>query len=313
MLLTGELVLRQVVPPPDHWVEVDDGVATYETKDPEILVLGSSHARGFDVMRERLAARPTPVTLVQVAMEGGKLEAYSWVLRERLQPLVKAKSKLKHLLFVTEWWDDCTPRSPLINLPAKAWAFRHFFADVSEKGLTGYNRNYVRRFLDVWGADSTLVQDRGIGRIVEALKRKMRPLSAKAEAAERAQKIRAWQGMIDGGEHDPTCHDGAQTAAMLEVIEWFEARGVQVTVILWPRMPATLTAEAKKGTLLKYAVKMRGLGKKHGFRVFDYTHQTPLTEQDFLADWDHVGRSGQQKFTDLALAGHLSFLKGAAQ
>ena len=50
-----DAVAQRAVPVLPSRIEVADGVAAYEDGDPAVLVLGSSHSRGFAVIEQRLA------------------------------------------------------------------------------------------------------------------------------------------------------------------------------------------------------------------------------------------------------------------
>ncbi len=307
-VVAGEIVLRQAVPPIPEGAHVYDGVAAYEAGDPEVLIIGSTHVRCTDAIRERVNAKKGAGTLIQVPIRGGKSELYQWVLHEQLRPLMAQRKRLKHLIWLSEWWDDCSATWRVSELPKLTWNWRHFWADLKRDGLNPYNRHYLRRYLRNWGAPSTLIGDLGSERIVETLKRRFRPLSPEREAHLRQTKLKAWRGMVEAGARNPACYDGRQSQILLDELKWFQARGVEVTVVLWARMPTTLTDKAKATTLARHAKRMHALGAEHGFRVLEWTWQNPLLEEDFLPDWDHLRRSGKEKMADHALNGGLRFL-----
>ena len=75
--------------PPKQWREVEHGVQDLRRGDPEVLVLGSSHARTFHAVGQELFRRTAGIqSLVAVPVEWGKLHAYDWVLHNRLAPIL---------------------------------------------------------------------------------------------------------------------------------------------------------------------------------------------------------------------------------
>ncbi len=55
-VIAADLALQRLVPAPEPLLEVDDGVLALRQSGPEILVIGSSHARSFAPIRDRSAA-----------------------------------------------------------------------------------------------------------------------------------------------------------------------------------------------------------------------------------------------------------------
>jgi hypothetical protein len=300
---------------PTHRREVEDGVEDYRKSDPQVLVLGSSHARTFEAVGSALEARTAgSEKLVSIPVEYGKLDSYRWVLEHRLLPLMdergadgrRLRKNLSRLILVTEWWDSCGP-PPSLNLPSRAWTLSDFGTDVLEHGLTDFNRNYLqtrwRRLLHY----SALAQDRGHFMIHEYL-RSLVSAHSKSDFDERA---REWQSAVELGT---SCvGDPAQMAALRAIIDTMVSRRVDVTLLLFPRMPITITAMAKETTLKKYAEMVRAIATSYHLKLVDFTTTSPLADGDFMADFDHVTATGNRAFADWALNGDLRFLLTAAE
>ena len=141
-ILAADL-LFQLFSPPRVDSEVEDAIQKYENADPDILVLGSSHARTFEVVDRELQARTGGKrTMLAVPVEWGKLSTYAWVLEHRLKPLIEEadphgvlrRRNLEEFILVTEWWDSTPLEEPAWNLPSRAWQFRDFLKDFLRNG-----------------------------------------------------------------------------------------------------------------------------------------------------------------------------------
>jgi hypothetical protein len=115
-----------------------------------------------------------------------------------------------------------------------------------------------------------------------------------------------WQRMVENGA--ACLGSRAEMGALDEMLDTLLGRGLEVTVVLYPRMPVTLTAQAKGTTLPSFAASVRALVEPRGVRVVDLTTGTPLTDDDFSDDFDHVLPMGNARFTGWALDGPLAFL-----
>ena len=330
VLLTGMCALATLaavdvalhrVAPPKPLLEVDEAMAQYEAGDPTVLALGSSHARSFIAMGRALSERTGGAQRIQaVPVEWGKYTPYAWVLQHRILPILVERDasgalrrpSLRHVLLVTEWWDstalDPGTGSITMALPARAWQWKDFLADVGEHGLTPYNQNFLQRvWREAWSF-STLVQDRGYENITKGLKEAIR---GKDEAAERASydnRMRGWQSMVeDGASH---LFDPAQVQSLDDIVGTFRRLGVDVTIVLYPRMPGTLTQKAKDTTLRQFSDRMQGFARERGVRFVDMTFTNPLTDADFEVDFDHVKPEGNRRLAEWALDGDLAFLAG---
>lgn len=305
------------VAPPKPLQEVEDALAEYRRADPTTLVIGSSHARTFLVVGRDLEARTGGAErTVAVPVEMGKMTSYDWVLRHRLLPLVderdadgrRVRPSLHRVVLVTEWWDSADPEDPLTaaNIPARAWTLADFLADAWEHGLTGYNRNYVNyRWLRMT-RPSALAQDRGHENVLKGLKALALGGDPEGVRRDHDQRIAGWQAMVERGA--TTQGAPAQMAALEGMIDAFQARGLEVTVLLYPRMPGTLTEQAKRTTLASFADRMRALAARKGFRLVDASTDNPLTDAHFEVDFDHITREGNEILARHWLDGALSFL-----
>ncbi len=307
--------LANVVAPPRRLREVEHAMADLRTLDPTSIAIGSSHGRTFatvaDSLRTRTGGRER---LLAVPVEWGKMRAYRWVLEERLLPLLDerrddgtpVRPSLRRVILVTEWWDSCAQDAPLQSLPSRAWTWRHFAADLRRNGLTAYNTNFLtNQWTRVFGG-SALVQDRGHGRILGGARQRFAPMSAEASRARFDARAADWQRMVDGGRD--CIGDLAELAAFDAMLDTLQARGVEVTVLLYPRMPVTLSATAKATTLPAFAALVRARTEPRGIRLVDLTSTSPLTDDEFGDDFDHVLPAGNARFTGWALRGPLAFL-----
>lgn len=111
-------------------------------------------------------------------MECGKHSAYQRVLDRRLKPLSERwdRQPLKRAIFVTQWWDGCSPPGAMaFNLPSPAWTGSHFLADRWTRGIAPHNRNDITRRANRLFPNSILIQDRGVQRVAWTLWRTRRP------------------------------------------------------------------------------------------------------------------------------------------
>jgi hypothetical protein len=314
-----DLVARRLAPPV-HRIEVQDALATLRGADPDVLVLGSSHARTFAALAAPLAERTGgDQTLVAIPVEAGKLTSYQWVLEHRLQPLLDERDasdrltrpSLSRFVLITEWWDSCRAERPWTNLPSRAWTFRHFAADVWRNGLTDYNRNYLHTRWSRLFWQSALVQDRGQGRVLVAARERLGLYDASREAARVASLTDEWRGMVENG--DRCLGDPVQMRAMAEMLAWARTRGLEATLVLFPRKPATLTERSRETTLARFAGLARDVAAAEGARFVDLTTTTPLRDDEFMADFDHVSVEGNRRFASWSLEHDLRFLLAPAR
>ena len=100
----------------------------------------------------------------------------------------------------------------------------------------------------------------------------------------------------------------AQMTALEKIIDFAQARNLHVTLVLFPRKPATLSERAKGTTLVKFQDLLQSVAARRGVDLVDLTTSSPLTDGDFMADYDHVNVAGNQKFARWALKHHFPFL-----
>jgi len=307
------------VAPPVHLLEVDEAMEQYADGDPTVLVLGSSHARAFVVMDEIARARTAGRTRIQpVPVEWGKYTPYAWVLEHRIRPILEARDpagalvrpSLARVVIVTEWWDstlmDNGAGGILMNLPARSWQWPDFAADVLRNNLTPYNTNFLQKiWRQVWWF-SALVQDRGHEGIVRGLKLALKGRNGDAAQTEFEARIQAWQRMVEQGVPE-LCHPG-QMAALEGIVGYFKGRGLDVTRLLYPRMPGTLSPTAKETTLRLFSERRRAFAASRGLRFVDMSFNAPLSDADFADDFDHILPEGNRRFAEWALDGELRFL-----
>jgi hypothetical protein len=310
-------LLLQLFSPPRRLSEVEDAIERYRASDPDILVLGSSHARTFEVVDQELHARTGGKrTMLAVPVEWGKLSAYAWVLQHRLKPLLEEadshgvlrRHNLEEFILVTEWWDSTSLEEPAWSLPARAWSFRDFLEDFLRNGITDYNRNYITtRWNRMWTA-SILVQDRGHSRILTDLKDMFVAPDPQVRGASSALRTSKWRIMTEEGATRIANPD--EMAALHQILDYMQDRGVQVRIVLYPRKPNTLTEKAKETTLRRFSETMMAIGKERGIPIHDWTTTSPLTDGDFMSDFDHVTKDANVKLARWMLDGEMSDLAG---
>ena len=301
--------------PPRQLREVEDAIADLRAGDPTVLAIGSSHGRTFAVMDDTLRHRTGGrERMLAVPVEWGKLSSYRWVLENRLLPMfderdnlgAPRRTALRRALIVTEWWDSCRDSGPPRNLPARSWTWRHYASDVRTSGPTPYNENFLAYRWSRWWRPSALVQDRGHGRLLSALRQRVAPSSTEAQQAQFDRTASEWQQMVEAGA---ACLGApAEMGALAAMVDTLRARGIEVTVLLYPRMPVTLSTRAKETTLPEFAARVRALGESRGVRVVDLTSDVPLTDADFGGDFDHLLPASNARFSGWALDGPLRFL-----
>ena len=214
-------------------------------------------------------------------------------------------------MLLTEWWDSCPVTGGAgTNLPSRAWTWREFAADVARNGVTDYNRNYLQtRWSRLWW-NSALVQDRGQQRIPIAVRGAMGLDDPSREPRRVEARLVEWRAMIEDGT---SCiGEPSQMAAFDGILAWAQARGLETTVILFPRKPGTLTERGKATTLARFAAMAQQRAAARGARLVDYTWVTPLGDDDFMDDFDHVTLDGNRRFATWALDRELGTLLGAA-
>ena len=303
---------------PRIWLrQVDDGVSDFAHSNPRILSISSSHGRSMDVVGAELARRTGESgVMVSVAMEAGKATHFQFVLDERLRPLIEERDAdgrrvhdhLERALLVTEWWDSCAWEKgrPQVELPSHAWTLGHFIRDVEQNGITPTNRNYLRWRWKRLLSESVLVTDRGRGAILKDGVAELtgQPLGRTPE--EEAAFNQWWLQYNESGKRCLFSED--QARAYAHIVDYLMSQGLDVTIVIFARKPGTLSEESINGTLAEYSARMRKFADEHGVRLIDITTRSPLSDDDFMADYDHVNAQGNRKLAEWLLDGDLAFL-----
>lgn len=306
--------------PPKHLREVEDAMRELRGMDPTTIVVGSSHARTFAVLADSLAARTGGrERLLAIPVEWGKLSSYRWVLEHRVFPVLDARraatdpppESLRRAIIVTEWWDSCQDEAAPRNLPARSWTLRHYLADLRANGFTDYNANFLGYRFSRLFRWSALVQDRGHGRVASALRQRLVPSSEAALAANFAEQVAMWRAMVEDGA---ACLGApAEMEALLAMVDAFEARGASVVVLLYPRMPVTLTDRARATTLPAFVDRVETTLRDRRVPIVDLTTVPVLSDADFGEDFDHLVHRANAKASSWMLDGPLAFLTGSGR
>lgn len=315
-LLVADLALQQITP--RIWLrQVDDGVNDFAHSNPRILSISSSHGRSMDVVAAELARRTGEARpMVSVAMEAGKATHFGFVLDERLRPLLEQRrpdgsrvhDRIERALLVTEWWDSCDWEQgrPQVELPSHAWTLSYFLRDVRAHGITPINRNYLRWHWKRLLSSSVLVTDRGRGAIVRDSIAKLHGIAPGRTPEEEKAFVDWWLRYNESGSQCLFSPD--QSRAYAHIIDYLKQQGLDVTIVIFARKPGTLTEKARRETLAAYSAGMRKLASEHAVRLIDITTSSPLTDGDFMADFDHVNAQGNLKLANWLLDGDLAFL-----
>ena len=311
VVIISDLALAKLATP-KQLREVDDGIADFERENPDTLVLGSSHARTLHVVGGELARRTGGgQTLVAVPLENGKWIPYQWTLEHRLKPLIEergadgqlVRSRLKRFVLITEWWDSCSYEGGVYwNLPSRAWDAGDFLTDVGNNGITGYNRNYLQNRLRRTFNQSSLMYDRTQQVLVPRLSDVLhgRPV------APVRQDVASWRRTTERGVNCIGNPD--QLKALKWIADYAASRGWEMTILLWPRKPITLSEQARATTLPAFARLIRDFAEPRHIRVVDLTTTSPIGDDDYMEDFDHFNAGGNAKFAPWALDHDLSFL-----
>ena len=149
---------------------------------------------------------------------------------------------------------------------------------------------------------SALARDRGFGTLLNAATTRL----LGGMPAMNRWRSEQWQRTIENGIRCigyPT-----QMSGLDRVLDFAKQRGLDTTIVLFPRKPSTLSEAAKTTTLPAFRSMVDAVASPRGLRVIDLTSSTPLNDDDFMADFDHVSAQGNLKFARWALDGPLSFL-----
>lgn len=317
-VLVIDRLLAAWLPPPNP-PELDDGLALLNAGGADVLVYGSSHLRSFfEVARQARERTGGRVQVVPLPMDWGHAASYEFMHRHRVVPWLDGphppdQHLPRRVLLVTQWWDFRRlgpDDDPVVNLPARAWQVTDFLDDVAREGLTDYNRHYLARRLYRALRKSPLWAWRGRPDLRDALK-SLVSQGSKAWTQERLQSRIAWfQGYIErGGDRLVNPEDAAALEALLD--DW-QRRGLEVRVLLYPRMKGSITPAAKEGTLDRFA---RWIGTRlasRGIPLLDLSLDHPLSDQDFGLDLDHPTPEANARLATFLLDGPFGdFLLGS--
>lgn len=319
-LVLADVALQRITP--RIWLrQVDDGVSDFAHSNPRILSISSSHGRSMDVVAAELSRRTgEPNAMVSVAMEAGKATHFQFVLDQRLRPLLEQRradgsrvhDHIERALLVTEWWDSCSWEQgrQQVELPSHAWTFQYFLGDVATKGITSINRNYLRWRWKRLLSSSVLVTDRGRGAILKDSIAKLRGVAPGRTPEEERAFVDWWLRYNESGVQCLFSPD--QAGAYAHIVDYLKSQGLDVTILVFARKPGTLSEKARHETLAVYSADMRKFASEHAVRLIDITTRSPLTDADFMADFDHVNAQGNRKLANWLLDGDLAFLADKA-
>lgn len=283
-----DLGLQQLVPLPPPLLEVEDGIADWERLDADVLVVGSSHVRSFVAVRDAVKARGGQREMALVTVEWGTMGSYEWVLDHRLLSELSTRRRLRDVIIVSTFFDLCGTGavSSRTNLPARAWRLPDFLGSVLREGVTTFNRNYVQRRWNRMSTGSLLVQDRGHGRIVAGLRARLSPRSPEAARASRDAAIDAMR--VELGQRHDQCWDAAEREAFERILVKLTGHGLRLTVVAFALVPGAVTPRFEATTLKRYRDYLEGFAARGQVRVVDLSVGSPLVDDDFMADMDHV-------------------------
>ena len=309
--IAADRLIGWLAPPDARLLQTEEGIAQVEAGDPSTIVLGSSHARSFQAVRdlavEQGAARDD---IAIVPDEGGQFIPYHWVLFERLKPLLDERNadgalqrpNLRHFVLVTTHYDLCelwvgAPGA----LPAHAWRWSDFWHDVGRNGITDFNRNFMRARWNEAFSWSAIMQDRGVGRVWGKLRWKFfgtqeRKLEAREAARDNLVTSRS------------QCNQASEKVAAEEMLAYLTSRKLDVVFVLFPLDTAIVSPEGISTTLADYRAYVQELTTRFPIRVVDLTTDHPLADDDFREDLDHLTPDGARRFATWALPRYFDFM-----
>ncbi len=315
-----DFALGRIYPAPAK-LQVRDGLHLLQQKTPNILAVSSSHGRSFHVMGEQLATITNGTTiLTAVPIEAGKIEAMEWVLSNRIDPLIvsdtgQIRQPLTHLLFGITWWDTCRlePTTEVAhNVVTHGWTYSHYLSNFIAEGATALNRNYVRNLWRYLLERSALVRTRfSISENINRFTNFLRVMATGSYPAdELATTLERWRHDIEIGHE---CYLSDQDMRALDrFIQYATQHQLDLTVVLFPLKPDTITERGLTDTITTFTQHMHTYATEHNFRVVDMTLDI-VSDADFMLDLDHVTADGNVRWSQLALANELNFLLNVAQ
>jgi hypothetical protein len=313
-MLCADLAMRKVYDEPAKR-QVREGISEL-SRIPNILAVSSSHGRSFhvlgQVLRERTGGRSD---LIAVPLEAGKVHAMEWLLDHRLRPLItdadgRVRDPLTHLMFGITWWDTCreeVPTETAHNIVTHGWTARDYLADFKRVGATELNRNYVRNLWRHLFSGSALVKTRfaiseNFSRFTNFLR--VMVLGGLPED-EYQQTLARWHDDIDHGHE---CYlSEMDMQAMDRFVAFSQSHDLDLTIVLFPLKPDTITEVGLSDTIQPFAGAMMQYGKDNDVRIIDMTLGM-LEDADFMLDLDHVNADGNIKWANAALDNDFSYL-----
>ncbi len=295
--------------------QVRNGLSDLE-RVPNVLVISSSHGRSFhilgEVLRERTAGK---VDLIAVALEAGKVDAMEWVLDRRVKPLIldsngEIKEPLTHMMFGITWWDTCrheVPNTTAHNIVTHGWDESEYVRGFFSDGATELNRNYVRNLWRHMFSQSALVRTRfsiseNFGRFTNFLRVMVNGSLAEDEYA---VTLGRWNDDIENGYK---CYlSDMDMAAMDRFVKFTKTHNLDLTIVLFPLKPDTVTEKGRENTIRPFANQMMEYGNENDVRVVDMTLGI-LNDQEFMLDLDHVNPAGNIKWSKYGLENDFNFL-----
>jgi hypothetical protein len=306
--------------------EVYDSIGGLAYGNPDVLVLSSSHGRTFQVLADELAERTSgQMQLVAIPVEGGVLEAYEWVLEQRIKPLVDerrpdgriVRDRLKRFIVATDYWDTCpgvvrtNPRNHALRptvIPRSAWQWKDYAGDVLVNGITPYNRNFVRRhWIELFSFSSLAINRYNsrseLDRWLDALR------------SGRREDYTGWYLPLEMSDWQRTLEQIGECAGREDRAHFYERfiqfaneRGLDLTFVLFPKLPETVTPRAMATTIASYRRLIDDVTIGKAVRVVDLFFTVPLNREHFTADLDHLNAEGSRRFAEWTLTNDLSFL-----
>lgn len=295
--------------------QVRAGLSDLQTT-PEVLVISSSHGRSFHIVGQTLAEKTNNrVKLVAVPLEAGKVDAMEWVLHNRVKPLISdvngnVKLPLSHVIFGITWWDTCQIDDTVgtaQNIATHGWTYSHYLTDVATNGVNDLNRNFVRNLWRHTFTNSALVRTRfAISENYSRFTNFLRAvLSGELPDVEYQDALARWHDDIDNGYK---CYlSPTHMEAMDRFVAWSKDNQLDLTLVLFPLKPATITDVGLKATIIPFSQAISEYGEKHGVRVVDLSRGI-IDDENFMLDFDHLTPAGNETLTDYSLANDLKFL-----
>ena len=313
-LVCADLLMRSFYNVPAKR-QVREGLSDLQ-RVPNVLAMSSSHGRSFHILGNRLRERTgNQSDLIAVALEAGKVHAMEWVFDQRVKPLITdsnglVREPLTHVMFGITWWDTCRkelPAETAHNIVTHGWTARHYVSDFTKTGANDLNRNYVRNLWRHIMSGSALVKTRfaiseNFSRFTNFLR--VMVLGGLPED-EYQQTLSRWHDDIENGHE---CYlSEMDMQAMDRFVAFTKSHDLDLTIVLFPLKPDTITEAGLNNTITPFAESMMAYGGENDVRVVDMTLGI-LNDSEFMLDLDHVNVAGNLKWSDYALDNDFQFL-----